>query len=408
MKYKIFFTLCLSFLLLRMEGKDPPHGDEPVPDPPDIALTTKLLDERISELIAKRLSVYNGMPVKGLATIDEFMNEELFDDEMLDDEGFEFPADDLYGAWDTTGVNPYRNKEIAYPDSFKVDCSSFVLPIDGNIKVTSKFGVRGRRMHSGIDLKVQKGDTIRSAFSGKVRIRGYQRRGYGNYLVIRHPNGLETVYGHLSAFLVAENEVVDAGQPIGLGGSTGRSTGTHLHFEARFLGQALNPGNIVDFEHDGTLYNDQFVLYKGNFGKNVNIYTSNKEQIVYHRVKKGETLGSIALKYKTSVGEICRLNGLSTRSVLRVGQALRCGTTVVNANKQDDVALKPTLEMASVTTVAKATQQAPAEPVYYRVKAGDTLGAIATKHGISISQLCEMNNITHTTILRIGRSLRCS
>ncbi|MDR2232824.1 MAG: LysM peptidoglycan-binding domain-containing protein [Tannerella sp.] len=475
MKYKIFFTLFLSCFLLRMEGKDPTQGDEPIPDPPDISLTTKLLDERISELLAYRLNVYNGMPIRELAVIEEFM-----EDDMMEDDGFVFPADDLYGVWDTSGVNPYRNREIAYPDSFNVDCSSFILPIDGNIKVTSKFGVRGRRMHNGIDLKVQKGDTIRTAFSGRVRIRGYERRGYGNYLVIRHPNGLETVYGHLSGFLVSENDVVNAGQPIGLGGNTGRSTGTHLHFETRFLGQALNPGNIIDFEHDGSLFNEQFVLYKGRFGKSVNIYTSDKEQIVYHRVKKGETLGKIALIYRTSVGELCRLNGLSARSVLRIGQAIRCGTTV-KSNKQDldppktkpeetgpvtaayhkiqkgetlgiiankygttvdelcqlnniqtttrlrigqricyraasnpeATAMAETTQQPDSTSldnvaVSTTTQQAPAETVYYRVKEGDTLGAIAMKHGISINRLCEMNNITRTTILRIGRSLRCS
>lgn len=135
------------------------------------------------------------------------------------------------------------------PDSCVIDCSTFVLPMDSMTRVTSKYGPRRRRMHKGIDLKVQIGDTIRAAFDGKVRIKNFERRGYGYYLVIRHPNGLETVYGHLSKFLVGVNDIVRAGDPIALGGNTGRSTGSHLHFETRFLGQAINPADIIDFEN---------------------------------------------------------------------------------------------------------------------------------------------------------------
>jgi murein DD-endopeptidase MepM/ murein hydrolase activator NlpD len=314
-------------------------------------------------------------------------------------------------------VNPFRSKEIIYPDSFYIDCRSFVLPIDTTIKVTSVFGIRNRRMHNGIDLKVQKGDTIRAAFSGKVRIKGFERRGFGNYLVLRHPNGLETLYGHLSGFIVSENEIVKAGQPIGLGGNTGRSTGTHLHFETRFLGQALNPGHIIDFDNGGVPRNDQYVLYKGNFGKNTNIYTSTSERIVYHRVQSGETLGKIALQYKTSVAELCRLNGLTQNSILRIGQTIRCGTTIVNTVPKET---KPTIaETTEVTktpevakipdeTISNITQIETSQPVYYRIKEGDTLSAIAQKHGTTINKLCELNNITRTTVLRIGRSLRCS
>lgn len=102
-------------------------------------------------------------------------------------------------------------------------------------------------MHNGLDLKVNIGDTIVSAFDGKVRIVKYERRGYGKYVVIRHDNGLETIYGHLSKQLVEENQLVKAGEPIGLGGNTGRSTGSHLHFETRFLGIAINPIYMFDF-----------------------------------------------------------------------------------------------------------------------------------------------------------------
>ena len=114
-------------------------------------------------------------------------------------------------------------------------------------KITSPFGPRWRRMHNGLDLKVNIGDTIVAAFDGKVRIVKYERRGYGKYVVIRHDNGLETIYGHLSKQLVEENQLVKAGEVIGLGGNTGRSTGSHLHFETRFLGIAINPIYMFDF-----------------------------------------------------------------------------------------------------------------------------------------------------------------
>lgn len=179
-------------------------------------------------------------------------------------------------------------------------------------------------MHRGIDLKLQTGDTVYAAFAGKVRIRNTERRGYGKYLLLRHPNGLETVYGHLSDWLVDVNDVVRAGDPIALGGNTGRSTGSHLHFETRFLGQAIDPAEIIDFENK-TPRRELLVFRNIKInGRSSNIYTSSESQIVFHRVKSGDTLGSIARRYGTSVGELCRLNGLKTTSILRQGQSLRC------------------------------------------------------------------------------------
>ena len=236
----------------------------------------------------------------------------------IDEEDLLFPADDLYSSWSTDFVHHY--KDVVVPDSFQVDCSSYVAPFEG--RVTSRFGPRRYRMHKGIDIKVEVGDTIVAAFDGKVRIRSFERKGYGYYLVIRHNNGLETVYGHLSKFIVAENDIVKAGQPIGLGGNTGRSTGSHLHFETRFLGIAINPEEIIDF---------------ANYVPHRDVYTFQKKKttspsygntdangIVYHRVKSGETLSVIARKHGTSVSMLCKLNKLTTKSILRVGQRIRC------------------------------------------------------------------------------------
>ena len=139
--------------------------------------------------------------------------------------------------------------------------TGFRMPTE-HTKITSKFGPRRRRMHNGLDIKVYIGDTIRAAFSGKVRMVKYERRGYGKYVVIRHENGLETVYGHLSKQIVDENQYVEAGEPIGLGGNTGRSTGSHLHFETRFLGQAINPALLFDFEKQDIVADSFICLYK--------------------------------------------------------------------------------------------------------------------------------------------------
>lgn len=165
-------------------------------------------------------------------------------------------------CWDSQSVNPYDNS-VVIPERKDIDVSEYVAPIDGI--VTSNYGYRARfrRQHKGIDLALQVGDTVRAAFSGKVRLTRYERAGYGHYVVVRHENGLETVYGHLSRTLVKPNQYVKAGEPIALGGNTGRSTGPHLHFETRYMGIAINPSEIIDFENK-TVLRDVF-----SFNKNI-------------------------------------------------------------------------------------------------------------------------------------------
>ena len=250
------------------------------------------------------------------------------------------PADELYdGVWDNQSIMAYT--DVAIPDSFQIDLSSFVMPVEG--KITSPFGHRRRRFHYGTDLKLQIGDTVYAAFEGKVRVERYDRRGYGYFLVLRHPNGLETLYGHLSDFLVSEGQSVEAGQPIALGGSTGRSTGPHLHFECRFLGQAIDPSYIVDFDNFCT-YEDSYTFqrykinevsihnsryaqnntYKYNNNTSYNAYTRSTGDAIYHRIRSGDTLSKIAQQHGVPVSKLCRLNGLQRTSVLRVGRTLRC------------------------------------------------------------------------------------
>ena len=269
----------------------------------------------------------------------------------------EYPALSLYPNWNNQYAHSYGNAII--PDTYTIDLTGFHMPTPST-KITSPFGPRWRRMHNGLDLKVNIGDTIVAAFDGKVRIVKYERRGYGKYVVIRHDNGLETIYGHLSKQLVEENQLVKAGEVIGLGGNTGRSTGSHLHFETRFLGQAINPAEIIDFEN-GVPHQDTYVFHNVKInGRRSNIYTSSSDRLVYHRVKSGDTLGKIARIYGTSVNELCRLNGLKSTSVLRIGQSIRCSAGAVTSAKAGTS--KPAAS-ASVKQTVKTTVAADAAAV---------------------------------------------
>ena len=176
--------------------------------------------------------------------------------------------DDIYGQyWESQSVNPYAG--VAVPAVKDIDVSGYYHPVHG--AVTSGYGYRPRfgRVHRGIDLSLRIGDTVRVAFDGKVRLTKFERKGYGYYVVVRHDNGMETVYGHLSKFLVQPNQRVKAGDPIALGGNTGRSTGPHLHFETRYLGMAINPAAIIDFENKVT-HKDVFTFDKQSYEKSQN------------------------------------------------------------------------------------------------------------------------------------------
>ena len=249
------------------------------------------------------------------------------------------PELDIYKeGWESDRVNPYKNAIV--PDRKVINVKNFAMPTRGYI--TSPYGYRPRfrRMHKGVDLKVQIGDTIRAAFDGKIRLTKYERRGYGYYVIVRHENGLETVYGHLSKFLVKPNDYVKAGDPIALGGNTGRSTGPHLHFETRFMGYAINPTAIFDFDNQ-TTHTDTYTFDKSTFerGRNYNPYkgreryyasTKNKKGSkataggkVSHKVRKGESLSKIARRYGVSINQLCRLNGITRSTKLQVGRVLR-------------------------------------------------------------------------------------
>ena len=234
----------------------------------------------------------------------------------------EYPALSLYPNWNNQYVHAYGNAII--PDTYTIDLTGFHMPTPST-KITSPFGPRWRRMHNGLDLKVNIGDTIVAAFDGKVRIVKYERRGYGKYVVIRHDKGLETVYGHLSKQLVEENQLVKAGEVIGLGGNTGRSTGSHLHFETRFLGIAINPIYMFDFPKQDIVA-DTYTFRKAKGVKRAGSHDTQVADgtIRYHKVKSGDTLSRIAKLRGVSVSTLCKLNRIKPTTTLRIGQVLRC------------------------------------------------------------------------------------
>lgn len=280
-----------------------------------------------------------------MRAVDTLMLQNLTLKEIL-----ESPAEDLYYGWD----NKFFHRGENLPDTFRIDLRHFCMPTVSRA-LTSNFGRRHGRRHEGLDIKVYTGDTIRAAFSGKVRRVAYNGGGYGYYIVIRHPNGLETLYGHLSKQLVREDEEVRAGDVIGLGGNTGRSSGSHLHFETRLCGVPLNPTLMFDFRAQdvvsdfytfnrytydeesleatrerGVIGNGGYTpdQVRGTSAPNAHQYAKNRvsssdADVQFHKVRKGETLSSIAKKRHTSIEKLCQMNHISKKTKLRPGQILR-------------------------------------------------------------------------------------
>lgn len=263
----------------------------------------------------KIISSTSLLPKKDSVNIYKVMLNDRSDDLMEN-----HPADDIYNnIWTPDRLNPYKVPIDSLPDSVVVDCSEYIVPVPGI--VTSDFGPRRYRYHYGTDLKLNIGDSVRSSFAGKIRIIDYEGRGYGHYIVVRHDNGLESVYAHLSKVLVTLDQPVKAGEVIALGGNTGRSTGPHLHYEIRYLGNAINPASIINF-HTGLAHNDTYLITK----KKSFYYqreTISRPTTKYYTVRKGDNLGKIAARNGTSINAICRLNGFKQSKTLQPGQKVR-------------------------------------------------------------------------------------
>lgn len=235
------------------------------------------------------------------------------------DHFFDVPAYNQYLFWDTLNIHPYASKMNLFDDNKTIELINnehlFTFPTQSN-RITSEFGWRRWRYHYGIDVGLNVGDTIVSTFDGVVRIAKYSKS-YGYTVVIRHYNGLETLYAHLSKLLVHPNQEIKSGEIIALGGNTGHSSGPHLHFEVRYLGGAIDPREIMNVENKSLKYTSITVdqcLFN---------YLTEIHKARYHKVRKGDNLGKIARKYGVSITRLCKLNNISRKKILRPGMKIR-------------------------------------------------------------------------------------
>ena len=238
----------------------------------------------------------------------------------------------------------------------------FKIPFDGYM--TSHFGPRHGRAHQGVDISLKTGDLVGAAWSGKVRYAKFNKGGYGNLVVIRHYNGLETFYAHLSKLLVVPNQEVKAGDIIGLGGNTGHSFGAHLHFEIRFYDIPINPEYIIDFAN-----------------KNVK-----DENLLVHRD---------LFKPKHHTNSPSRMKEVDMEEEF----------------EEIDNSVEATDVLAGVAIASKSTLPVKSEPIrearkYHKVKSGDSLFRIARENGLTLDELCKINGIRKNKTLEVGVTIR--
>lgn len=239
--------------------------------------------------------------------------------------------------WDTTVYNPYKDEAKAFPFQVVFKDSTYTSPTEGPIKITSRYGWRNRRAHNGIDLDLVTGDDVNAMLGGKVRFVGTQR-GHGKIIVVRHDNGLETSYAHLSKQLVKVNDTVVKGQVIAKGGASGNARGSHLHLEVRFRGIYIHPEYLFDFSEENRLRTQNAwvtknwvtpYIHSSKRQSDVVVYNtyeeaieSEKKQEQIYVVKRGDTLSKISQKYRVSITALCKTNAIKKTSTLRIGQKL--------------------------------------------------------------------------------------
>ena len=282
-------------------------------------------------------------------------------------EGVDSEFDILYASMDNEVIHYYSANEI--PDSILIHLTDasrgrkFCFPTPSHARLSSHFGARKRRWHYGVDLAMPTGEPIFSAFDGIVRLSKFNSS-YGNLVVVRHFNGLETYYAHMSVRDVNSGDTVRAGQVLGLCGNTGRSYGSHLHFEVRYMGKAINPEYLIDCVNH-RLYSDDIVLTPAYFRKVGSSHSS------------------------PDLAELRRVNR-------HAGSAANTPATVAQTQPR------------TATTRPTPPPKKPAKPAaqYYTIKKGDTLGKIAQRHHTTVKKLCQLNGLKENSTLRIGRRIR--
>lgn len=291
-----------------------------------------------SEFLKPKKTKFN--PSADITQVDFYLNGRL--DSLL-----RIPSYAGYKSWDTQNIW-HKRRNVNFTNDSAIhfmlvrDSCDFVFPLAKGHQ-TSPFGPRWGRLHAGLDLDLETGDPVSSAFEGLVRISQFSDS-YGNVVVVRHPNGLETLYAHMSARMVVSGQYVQAGELLGLGGNTGHSFGAHLHFETRFLGNPFDPAYLI-IPNKKSLKSKEFHLTQKNLytptkapaGQQTKTAKNNKEsretktnnnskknsEKKYYTVKKGDSLSSIAAKNKTTVSKICKINGIKPSSKIKAGQKIR-------------------------------------------------------------------------------------
>lgn len=336
--------LCLGvFTLGTVSAQDVPIKNNSIKDK-DSLPEDAVIVKRVPLESKKSISPTDALVVDTIPSSSEGLSIVLFNDntwQYVRDRSISGTDETVFiECWDTTKTHPYNVELKDLPTSMVIDLvdtlKSYHYPVKG--RITSKYGPRRRKIHQGTDIDLETGDPIYSTFDGRVRYVGYIPRGYGNLIIIRHDNGMETYYAHLSRVDVKPNQWVTAGQVIGAGGDTGRSTGSHLHYEIRYKGHSFDPMRLIDFE-SGDLRRETFLLKRTYFSPYSRFTQDFEEEIQsdeedkkiekeaaamkYHTVRKGDTLGRIAINNGTTVTKICQLNGIKKTTVLQIGRRLR-------------------------------------------------------------------------------------
>lgn len=278
-------------------------------------------------------------------------------------EGAESEMDIIYATMDSVAIHIASNAPLPEGKTIYLTDPSknrrFCYPTNEKSIATSHFGARRRRFHYGVDLAMPTGEPIYAVFDGIVRVSKFNKS-YGNLVVVRHYNGLETYYAHMSQRDVSPGDTVKAGEVLGLCGNTGRSYGSHLHLEIRYMGKAINPEYIIDCTNR-KLYSDEITIGPAYFRK------------------------SGSSRYAPNIAELHRINS-------KAGTAANNASTVAPTQPRNPN--------------AKPAPKPQTGPKYYKVRSGDTLSKIAKRNGTTVKRLCQLNGIKETTILQIGRNLR--
>ena len=321
------------------------------------------------------------------------------DDDMpesftLNDDGAESEDEILLEGFDTAVIHLPKLDPSTITEPILLQLSRFTYPTPVTSRPSSHFGPRRRRFHYGLDLAQPTGEPIYAAFDGVVRISKFNRS-YGNLVIIHHANGLETYYAHMSKRHVTVGQQVKSGDVIGLCGNTGRSFGSHLHFEIRYMGNAINPENIISTAtHD--LIEPTLTLTSSSFRKIAKgVKGSKGSSGGWYRVRQGDTLEKIARRNGTTVKRICQLNGISQNKVLHPGDRLKVSGSASKSSSPKN---------NSSTSQSSADNQSGAAT--YTVRSGDTLYSIAKRHGTTVKHICQLNGISEKSKLRVGQKLK--